>query len=73
MQEGYREQSLDMHCQESRSLLGEASQTGTWDRDLCAKLMQICYLTGPPILVIRREMRKVAMVARIKVLGKVLR
>ena len=31
MQEECREGSLYTHCQESRSLLGEAGQTGTWD------------------------------------------
>ena len=62
-----------MHCQESRSLLGEADQTGTWDsRDSCPVFVGSSYLIGPS-LVIRRATRKVAMVARSKVLGKVLR
>ena len=61
-----------MHCQESRSLLAEAGQTCTWDTDSFPELLGFCYLTGPS-LVIRRERKKVAMVARSKVLGKVLR
>ena len=41
-------------------------------RPIRPELLGFCYLIGP-ILVIRKEMRNVAMVARIKVLGKVLR
>ena len=72
MQEECREGSLDKHCLASRSLLGEAGQTSTWDRDPCPESLGFCYLIGPSF-VIRRAMRKVAMVARSKVLGKVLR
>ena len=39
---------------------------------VCPELLGFCYLIGPS-LVMRRETRKVAMVARSRVLGKVLR
>ena len=42
MQEECREESLYMHCQESRSLLGEAGQTGTWhSRDSCPVFLRV--------------------------------
>ena len=72
MQEKCREGILDKHCRASRSLLGEAGQTCTWHTDSFPELLVFCYLMGPS-LVIRRDSRKVAMVARSRVLGKVLR
>ena len=60
-----------MRRQASRILLGEEGQTGTWDS--CANVhLGFCYLMGPS-LVMMKETVKVAMVARSKVLGNVLR
>ena len=62
-----------MHYQASKNLWEEATQRGTWNRLLAwPAYFGFSNLIGPS-LVMRRERRKVARVARIKVLGKVLR
>ena len=60
-----------MHYQASKNLWEEATQRGTWNRLLVA-YFGFSHLIGPS-LVMRRERRKVARVARSKVPGKVLR